>query len=572
MEQPITTYEATYASPRRRRLLASKRLTTLLRTDARADRLGPVGVLLTACLLLTVCLPGVFLPATVSAAPRLGPVLECVRSNSDGSYTALFGYNNPTDSPIDIKMGGRNRFHPAPREREQPTHFLVGRHRAVLEVDFAGGNLLWILNGKTATASPNSTACPEPDVPLDFNGDGQSDLLWRNTSSGANALWLMDGTSTITTVALNQLTDTHWDVAAVHDFDGDGQPDIFWRHALSGANAVWLMNGTEFVSAVGLNTLTDTDWHMIGLADFDQDGAADIVWRHAVHGWNVVWFMDGVIFRSAESLPNVRDGNWQMIGLHDVNADDNPDLLWRHATSGANALWYMDGTSIAMGASLNQVSDTNWHIIGVSDFDGDNQNDILWRHATSGANVLWYMDQHTLLSAVSLNQVSDVDWQVAAVNDLNADDSPDLLWRHATQGYNALWYMDQQGSATTVSLNTLRDVSWKLAGTNVPSAQLSQPAIQAQPIPTPTTLQPAAQHALPGAPRTDLMQISAPGDVMLLEVTDQPLEQVMPVEPPADLMHIGAPGDMMAIDAPIEQAAPYHPNAQQQLYLPIVWR
>jgi hypothetical protein len=27
----------------------------------------------------------------------------------------------------------------------------------------------------------------------DFNGDGKSDILWRNTSSGEIVIWLMDG-------------------------------------------------------------------------------------------------------------------------------------------------------------------------------------------------------------------------------------------------------------------------------------------------------------------------------------------------------------------------------------------
>jgi hypothetical protein len=33
-------------------------------------------------------------------------------------------------------------------------------------------------------------------VDRDFNGDGHSDLLWRNTS-GVVAIWLMNGTSVV---------------------------------------------------------------------------------------------------------------------------------------------------------------------------------------------------------------------------------------------------------------------------------------------------------------------------------------------------------------------------------------
>jgi hypothetical protein len=30
-------------------------------------------------------------------------------------------------------------------------------------------------------------------VPVDFDGDGKSDILWRRTPSGTVAIWLMDG-------------------------------------------------------------------------------------------------------------------------------------------------------------------------------------------------------------------------------------------------------------------------------------------------------------------------------------------------------------------------------------------
>jgi len=28
----------------------------------------------------------------------------------------------------------------------------------------------------------------------DFNGDGRADILWRNSSTGENYVWLMNGT------------------------------------------------------------------------------------------------------------------------------------------------------------------------------------------------------------------------------------------------------------------------------------------------------------------------------------------------------------------------------------------
>ncbi len=45
------------------------------------------------------------------------PLLECVVKNSDDTYTAHFGYNNPNDEAIEIPVGSENYFSPQPQDR-----------------------------------------------------------------------------------------------------------------------------------------------------------------------------------------------------------------------------------------------------------------------------------------------------------------------------------------------------------------------------------------------------------------------------------------------------------------------
>lgn len=94
----------------------------------------------------------------------LSPVLECVDNNGDGTYTAHFGYNNPNSVAIIVNANDNsdNRFHPSPQVRNQVTSFQPGRHRFQFEEVFNGNNLVWILNNRTATASRNAPACPQP--------------------------------------------------------------------------------------------------------------------------------------------------------------------------------------------------------------------------------------------------------------------------------------------------------------------------------------------------------------------------------------------------------------------------
>ena len=76
----------------------------------------------------------------------------------------------------------------------------------------------------------------------DFNGDGKSDILWRD-SSGNIAMWLMNGSTVSSGPGLGQIS-TAWSIVGQRDFDGDGKSDILWRDT-SGNIAMWLMNGAH---------------------------------------------------------------------------------------------------------------------------------------------------------------------------------------------------------------------------------------------------------------------------------------------------------------------------------------
>jgi len=82
----------------------------------------------------------------------------------------------------------------------------------------------------------------------DFNGDGNSDILWRDTS-GNTAIWFMNGASVASTGGLGNIS-TAWSVAQTGDYNGDGKSDILWRDT-SGNTAIWFMNGRPSRRPVG---------------------------------------------------------------------------------------------------------------------------------------------------------------------------------------------------------------------------------------------------------------------------------------------------------------------------------
>lgn len=102
------------------------------------------------------------LPAITNAAVR--PVLECVRVETNGQYTAFFGYKNDNTAALTIAVGPNNRFSPNPQGRGQTTQFASGRQVSVFGVAFDGTNLVWSLKGpdgqnRTATAASGSKRC-----------------------------------------------------------------------------------------------------------------------------------------------------------------------------------------------------------------------------------------------------------------------------------------------------------------------------------------------------------------------------------------------------------------------------
>jgi Tol biopolymer transport system component len=132
------------------------------------------------------------------------------------------------------------------------------------------------------------------DARSDFNGDGKTDLVWKNTS-GAVQVWTMDGTTNTANAVFGPYAG--WDVVDTHrDFNGDGKNDLLWKET-TGRISVWLMDGitntanASFGPYAGWDVLTTTDVLGAG-SDFNGDGKSDIAWQNA-NGALAVWTMDG---------------------------------------------------------------------------------------------------------------------------------------------------------------------------------------------------------------------------------------------------------------------------------------
>ena len=180
----------------------------------------------------------------------------------------------------------------------------------------------WNMNGSTVASSglvTSSGVAVKLDATWsvagigDFNDDDNRDVLWRN-ADGTLTEWNMNG-STVTSSGLVAAgaakPDASWSVAGIGDFDADGNSDILWRNS-NGTLAEWFLNGTNLI---GSNTITsgdvavapDATWHVVEIGDFNGDGKSDILWRND-NGAVAEWLLNGSAIMQSVTAPRWHSG------------------------------------------------------------------------------------------------------------------------------------------------------------------------------------------------------------------------------------------------------------------------
>jgi len=147
--------------------------------------------------------------------------------------------------------------------------------------------------------------------------------------------------------------------SSASDLNGDGKADIVWRDTLTGQVAVWLMDGSTVLSS-GIAGGVPLEWQIAGLGDVDGDGKSDIVWRNTSTGDTAIWFMNGGTITST-AFPGGVPLVWVIAEVSDVNGDGKADIVWRNTNTGDTAVWLMNGATI-VSAGFPGGAGTEWVI------------------------------------------------------------------------------------------------------------------------------------------------------------------------------------------------------------------
>ena len=283
----------------------------------------------------------------------------------------------------------------------------------------------------TIGASANPIAAAHND----FNGDGRSDILWRNDNGAifdflgtANGGFSNNGDNSFVNVT------TTTQIVSTGDFNGDGRSDILLRNSagtifdfLGTANGGVVNNGDNSSVTVGISTL------VVGTGDFNGDGRDDILWRDT--SGNIFDFLGtasgGFVNNGDNSFVGVSNGT-KVAGVGDFNGDGRDDILWRDASGTLfDFLGTANGGYVNNGGNSSISVALSTQVVGVGDFNGDGLSDILFRDASG--NIFDFLGTanggFVNNGANSFASVGST-WQVASIGDFNGDGHSDVLWRN----------------------------------------------------------------------------------------------------------------------------------------------
>jgi hypothetical protein len=317
--------------------------------------------------------------------------------------------------------------------RQDGNGSLAGAYLWNWEPDPNPGNDTWTVQGEPALSVVTSAYTNNGAQP-DFNGDGISDVLWCNTSTGEVDTWLMNNGQMAGGTVVSMVSSA-WQFAGAGDITGSGTSDVLWQNTSSGEVDTWLINNGDISGGAAVGHAASV-WQPLGTGDFNADGVADVLWRNTSTGEVDTWLMNNGQVSGGTAVGAVSSA-WQFTGIGDFNGDGTRDILWHNTTTGEVDTWLINNGHLVGGAAIGHASSV-WQSLGTGDFNGDGTSDVLWRNATTGEVDTWLMTNGQMIGGTALGTMSSA-WQFAGIGDYTGNGTSDVAWRNTTTGQVQTW-------------------------------------------------------------------------------------------------------------------------------------
>ena len=295
----------------------------------------------------------------------------------------------------------------------------------------------------------------------DLNADGFPDLIWQNDTTRQVTVNFYGGSGGTVLEGWNWVNSAGapgWTVSGVADFDGNGEPDIVWQNTSTGQVSInyYNLGGAVLTNWNWLNMATDTTWRVVGSGDFDGNGVPDLVLQNISTRQVTVNYYGGsggATLTNWAYLNSTGVPGWTVVAVADVNGDGIPDLIWQNDTTRQVTVNYYGGTggaTLVSWAYLNSSGIPGWKVVAAADFDGNGVPDLVWQNtATRQVTVNYYGGSGgaTLLGWNWLNSSGVPGWTIIGANDFDGNGVPDLVWQgDATSQVTVNYYAGPGGA------------------------------------------------------------------------------------------------------------------------------
>jgi hypothetical protein len=311
-----------------------------------------------------------------------------------------------------------------------------------------------------APETPESPEPLEPATRLDFDGDGDAEVLLHQAKRGRLERWSVDSGRLTRRVVLPTLSASAR-VVGNGDHDGDGFADLL---AIDGSEAfLWLLHGASPIGGGPLGELGPDD-SIEGSGDYDGDGFSDVLVRRPTASRIELWSIDGGDVASVELLGPDPGPRWRVIGSGDHDADGLSDVLWHSAADAKLVRWQMLDRGRYQALSLAAPLAAAWEGVAVGDFDGNGSADVLWRKLDSGELAASFFDTGVLTKTARLEpQSAQPRREVVGSGDYDGDGRTDLLLRLGKTRTLTVWTLNGAQVKSKVEVGELQP-GWLPAG------------------------------------------------------------------------------------------------------------
>jgi hypothetical protein len=295
-------------------------------------------------------------------------------------------------------------------------------------------------------------------IPHDFNGDGTSDFLWYNSTTGQVGAETITSSGQTAWLGLGGAA-APWQIAGTGDFNGDGTSDFLWYNSSTGQVGAETVTASGQTGWLGLGAAAGP-WQIAGTGDFNGDGVSDFLWYNSTTGQV-----------GAETITSTGQTGWlglgaaatawRIAGTGDFNGDGISDFLWYNSTTGQVGAETITSTGQTGWLGLGAAA-TAWRIAGTGYFNGDRTSDFLWYNSSTGQVGAETVTSTGQTGWLSLGAAA-APWQVAGTGDFNSDGISDLLWRNTSTGQLGAETITSAGQTSWLGLSGAAS-PWQIAG------------------------------------------------------------------------------------------------------------